>query len=177
MRLAQLGKAAIVVATALTFAATAKAADIVDTAAAAGNFKTLLTAAKAAGLVDTLKGEGPITVFAPTDEAFAGLGQDTLNELLKPENKEKLRKILAYHCVPGSYMKTNVDAEQNWLETMSGQAIYVQAVSDPGADEIYVANHDYTNRTKFAQVVQVDIMADNGVIHAIDKVILPPDMD
>ncbi|GAB4176261.1 MAG: fasciclin domain-containing protein [Wenzhouxiangellaceae bacterium] len=135
-------------------------ADIVDTAVAAGNFNTLVAAVQAAGLVDTLKGEGPFTVFAPTDEAFAKLPDGTLDTLLKPENKDRLIAILTYHVVPGKVMSSDLS---DGLEagTVQGQGVIIK-ISDGG-----VMVND-------ANVVQADIKASNGVIHVIDKVLLPP---
>ncbi len=134
--------------------------DIVDTAVGAGQFKTLAAALKAADLVDTLKGPGPFTVFAPTDEAFAKLPAGTVENLLKPENKAKLTAILAYHVVPGA-----VNAEQvtklTEAKTVNGAMV---KVSTKGGK---VTINDAT-------VVKADIAASNGVIHVIDKVILPP---
>lgn len=136
--------------------------DIVDTAVDAGSFKTLVAAVKAAGLVDTLKGKGPFTVFAPTDEAFAKLGEETIADLLKPENKEKLAAILTYHVVPGKIMATDaVKANGTSVKSVQGAGIPVK-VSD---GKVYVGK---------AQVVKTDIETSNGVIHVIDTVILPP---
>ena len=137
----------------------AKAADIVDTAVEAGSFKTLVAAVQAAGLVDTLKGEGPFTVFAPTDEAFAALPAGTVEDLLKPENKDKLVSILTYHVVPGKVMSTDL-SDDMMAKTVEGAEIKVDL--DNG-----VMIND-------ASVVTADIAADNGVIHVIDKVIMPP---
>ncbi len=134
-------------------------ADIVDTAVAAGSFKTLAAALGAADLVDTLKGEGPFTVFAPTDEAFAALPSGTVDELLKPENKEKLTNILTYHVVPGKIMAADV-APGN-VKTVNGAEFEVKA-----ADGKVMVND--------ATVVKTDVTASNGVIHVIDKVIMPP---
>ncbi|BCX04764.1 MAG: hypothetical protein KatS3mg053_2702 [Candidatus Roseilinea sp.] len=134
--------------------------DIVDTAVAADRFKTLVAAVQAAGLVDTLKGAGPFTVFAPTDDAFAQLGQATLDDLLKPENKEKLAAILAYHVVPGKVMAADV-VKLTEAETVQGSKIAIKVEGD------MVMIND-------AKVVQADIETSNGVIHVIDKVILPP---
>lgn len=133
--------------------------DIVDTAVAAGNFKTLAAALQAAGLVDTLKGPGPFTVFAPTDDAFAKLPAGTVEELLKPENKEKLVAILTYHVVPGRVMAKDV-MKLNSAKTVNGKSVTIADRS--GA--VMVDN---------AKVVQADIAASNGVIHVIDSVILP----
>ena len=137
----------------------AKAADIVDTAGAAGSFKTLVTAVKAAGLVDTLKGKGPFTVFAPTDEAFAKLPNGTLDKLLKPENKKQLVAILTYHVVPGKVMAKDLAGQKTMAKSVEGSEIAVDAT-----DGVKVDN---------AKVVKADIQASNGVIHAIDAVIMP----
>jgi uncharacterized surface protein with fasciclin (FAS1) repeats len=135
--------------------------DIVDTAVSAGSFSTLVSAVKAADLVDTLKGKGPFTVFAPTDEAFAKLPKGTLEDLLKPENKAKLQAILTYHVVPGKVMAADV-VKLNSAETVNGQALTIDAKN--GA--VMVDN---------AKVAKADIETSNGVIHAIDTVILPKD--
>jgi uncharacterized surface protein with fasciclin (FAS1) repeats len=145
--------AALVIAT-TAFAAQAK--DIVDTAVSAGNFKTLATALQAAGLVDTLKGKGPFTVFAPTDAAFAKIPKDQLDALLK--DKAKLTAVLTYHVVPGAVMAK--DVKPGPVNTVQGSAFTVKA--DGG--KVMVDN---------AAVTQTDIVADNGVIHVIDTVILP----
>jgi len=144
---------------AATIALPAKAADIVDTAVEAGSFNTLVAAVQAAGLVETLKGEGPFTVFAPTDEAFAALPAGTVEDLLKPENKDKLVSILTYHVVPGKVMSTDL-SDDMMAATVEGAEIKVDL--DNG-----VMIND-------ANVVTADIEADNGVIHVIDKVIMPP---
>lgn len=133
--------------------------DIVDTAVAAGSFNTLATALKAAGLVDTLKGPGPFTVFAPTDEAFAKLPAGTLADLLKPENKQKLVSILTYHVVPGS-VKSNEVVKMTSAKTVQGQSLKIS--TQGGAVMV-----------DGAKVAKTDIMASNGVIHVIDSVILP----
>jgi len=138
----------------------ARAADIVDTAASAGSFNTLVTAVKAAGLVDTLKGEGPFTVFAPTDAAFAKLPDGTLESLLKPENKGKLQAILTYHVVPGKVSSGDIAGKRLDVATVQGAKAKVDATDGVTIDG--------------AKVVKADIMATNGVIHVIDKVILPP---
>ena len=137
----------------------AKAADIVDTASAAGSFKTLITAVKAAGLVDTLKGKGPFTVFAPTDEAFAKLPNGTLDNLLKPENKKQLVAILTYHVVPGKVMAKDLAGQKTIAKSVEGSEIAVDATNGVKVDN--------------AKVVKADIQASNGVIHAIDAVIMP----
>ncbi|MGP1309862.1 MAG: fasciclin domain-containing protein [Phycisphaerales bacterium] len=134
-------------------------ADIVDTAVAAGSFKTLAAALKAAGLVDTLKGEGPFTVFAPTDEAFAKLPAGTVESLLRPENKDKLVSILTYHVVPGKVKAESV-VDLKGAETVNGQRVSI--------------NSAYGSvKVDGAKVVKTDVMASNGVIHVIDSVILP----
>jgi len=132
--------------------------DIVDTAVAAGSFNTLVAAVKAAGLVDTLKGAGPFTVFAPTDEAFARLPKGTLEELLKPENKAKLAGILTYHVVAGKVMAA--DVKTSMAKTVNGKELNIKA----GADGVMVDG---------ARVVKTDIATSNGVIHVIDTVVLP----
>lgn len=137
-----------------------KRKDIVDTAVAAGNFETLAAALGAAGLVDTLKGEGPFTVFAPTDEAFAKLPEGTVESLLKPENKDQLTAILTYHVVPGKVMAADV-VKLGDAKTVNGKSIVIKI--DGGA----VMIND-------AKVTATDIKASNGVIHVIDQVILPP---
>ncbi len=141
-------------------AATVQAKDIVDTAAANGNFKTLVTAVKAAGLVDTLKGKGPFTVFAPTDAAFAKLPAGTIENLLKPENKAQLVKILTYHVLPGKVMAGDVAAKNVSVATVQGQKI------DVSGGYVITINGVST-------VVLADIVTDNGVIHVIDTVLLP----
>ena len=134
--------------------------DIVDTAVADGRFTTLVAAVQAAGLVETLKGEGPFTVFAPTDEAFAMLPEGTVEELLKPENLETLQNILLYHVVPGKVMAADVTALES-AETASGQTVAIK--TDMGNVNI-----------NDAKVVITDIETSNGVIHVIDAVLLPP---
>ncbi|MBN2364993.1 MAG: fasciclin domain-containing protein [Calditrichaeota bacterium] len=133
--------------------------DIIHTASSAGSFGTLITAIKAAGLTETLMGEGPFTVFAPTDEAFAKLPEGTVKDLLKPENKEKLISILTYHVVPGKVMSSDV-VKLSSAETVQGQKVTITV------DEDSVMVDD-------ARVVKTDIEASNGVIHVIDSVILP----
>jgi uncharacterized surface protein with fasciclin (FAS1) repeats len=133
--------------------------DIVDTAVAAGGFTTLATALTEADLVKTLKGEGPFTVFAPTDEAFAKLPAGTLDDLLKPENKAKLQGILTYHVVPGQVMAADV-VKLKSAKTVNGQSITIKVTGDT----VMVDN---------AKVTKTDIMCSNGVIHVIDTVILP----
>ena len=151
---------AAVAALPLAFGAVAaKAADIVDTAASAGQFNTLVTAVKAAGLVDTLKGDGPFTVFAPTDAAFAKLPAGTVENLLKPENKEQLVAILTYHVVPGKIMAGDIAGKTAMVETVQGGKLSVDATSGVKVDE--------------AKVTSADIETSNGVIHVIDTVVLP----
>jgi uncharacterized surface protein with fasciclin (FAS1) repeats len=132
-----------------------QAKDIVDTAVAAGNFKTLATALQAAGLVDTLKGKGPFTVFAPTDEAFAKVPKDQLDALLK--DKAALTKVLTYHVVPGTVMAKDVKAGK--VKTVQGSELTVATAGGVMVDG--------------AKVTATDIVADNGVIHVIDSVVLP----
>jgi uncharacterized surface protein with fasciclin (FAS1) repeats len=139
--------------------AEAKPKDIVDTAVAAGTFKTLAAALGAAGLVDALKGEGPFTVFAPTDAAFAKLPAGTVESLLKPENKEKLVAILKYHVVSGKVMAADVTGLKK-ATTLSGQDVKIDTKSG-----VVVGG---------AKVSATDIAASNGVIHVIDSVMMPP---
>ena len=134
--------------------------DIVDTAVSAKSFNTLVTAVKAAGLVDTLKGKGPYTVFAPTDAAFAKLPPGTLNTLLKPENKQQLAAILTYHVIPGKVMSGDIKGKKLDVATVQGKKLQVDATRGVKVND--------------ATVVSADVGATNGVIHAIDKVILPP---
>lgn len=143
----------------LTRAKAVIADDIVDTAVGAGKFNTLVAAVKAAGLVETLKGKGPFTVFAPTDEAFAKLPKGTVEELLKPENKDKLVAILTYHVVPGRVMAADV-VKLKSAKTVQGQ-------------EVTIAVKGGTVSVDAAKVVKTDISCSNGVIHVIDSVILP----
>lgn len=148
------------VAAPLTFAAIpAFAADIVDTAMEAGQFETLVAAVKAAGLVDTLKGEGPFTVFAPSDEAFAKLPDGTVESLLEPENKDDLVAVLTYHVVPGKVMSGDIAGKKMMVETVQGGELDVDATDGVMVDG--------------ANVVTADIEADNGVIHVIDTVVMP----
>jgi uncharacterized surface protein with fasciclin (FAS1) repeats len=133
--------------------------DIVDTAVAAGQFKTLAAALQAADLVDTLKGDGPFTVFAPTDAAFAKLPAGTVESLLKPENRDQLVAILTYHVVPGKVKAADV-VKLSEAKTVNGQDVDI-TVADNG---VQINN---------ANVIKVDIGASNGVIHVIDTVIIP----
>jgi len=133
--------------------------DIVDTAVAAGSFTTLATALTEAGLIETLKSEGPFTVFAPTDEAFAKLPAGTLDDLLKPENKGKLKSILTYHVVSGEVLAADV-VKLTKAKTVNGQ-------------ELKITVKDGTVMVDNAKVTKTDIMCTNGVIHIIDAVVLP----
>jgi uncharacterized surface protein with fasciclin (FAS1) repeats len=132
--------------------------DIVDTAVEAGSFTTLVAAVQAAGLVDTLKGDGPFTVFAPTDEAFAALPEGTVEELLKPENKDQLTAILTYHVVPGKVMSTDL-SDGMMAATVEGTEVTIKTEGGVMVDG--------------ANVVTADIETSNGVIHVIDGVIMP----
>ena len=133
--------------------------DIVDTAVAAGSFTTLVAAVQAAGLVETLKGPGPFTVFAPTDDAFAALPAGTVENLLQPENLETLQSILTYHVVAGNFPASTIIGNRGILTSVQGQALNVD-----GRDGVTVEN---------ATVTTPDVMASNGVIHVIDAVMLP----
>jgi len=135
---------------------------IVETAIAAGSFETLVAAVKAAGLVDVLQGEGPFTVFAPTDEAFAKLPEGTIAELLKPENKEKLQAILTYHVIAG--------------EVNSSQVVGMQKAKTVQGQDVAINVNDGTVMIDNARVTAVDIEANNGIIHVIDSVIIPKEM-
>jgi uncharacterized surface protein with fasciclin (FAS1) repeats len=145
----------VALALGLGMSVSAFAADIVDTAVKAGNFKTLVAAVQAAGLVDTLKGKGPFTVFAPTDEAFAKIPKETLDGLLK--DKAALTKILTYHVVPGKVMAKDVKA--GMVKSVQGSEITVKTQGGVMVDG--------------AKVIATDVAASNGVIHAIDTVIMP----
>jgi len=134
-------------------------ANLVETAIAAGSFNTLVAAVKAAGLAETLSGPGPFTVFAPTDEAFAKLPAETLTDLLKPENKQKLTDILTYHVVSGRVTAADV-SKITEADTVNGQKIKVNATSGVKIND--------------ATVTTADVEASNGVIHIIDSVLLPP---
>jgi uncharacterized surface protein with fasciclin (FAS1) repeats len=132
--------------------------DIVDTALSAGNFSTLAAALRAAGLLEALKSEGPFTVFAPTDDAFAKIPPQTLSELLQPENKEKLTAILTYHVVPGRVTAHDV-ANLNSATTLQGQTVKISK-----QDGVKIND---------AKVIAPDVEATNGVIHVIDSVLMP----
>ena len=133
--------------------------DIVDTAVEAGSFGTLVAAVQAAGLVEVLKGEGPFTVFAPTDEAFAALPAGTVETLLKPENKEQLVNILTYHVLPGKVMSADIAGKSLEVKMVNGGTAKIDATDGVQIDA--------------ANVISADIEASNGVIHVIDAVILP----
>jgi uncharacterized surface protein with fasciclin (FAS1) repeats len=144
----------------LSLAADTKDKTIVEVAAAADSFKTLVTAVKAAGLVETLSGEGPFTVFAPTDEAFKKVPKEVLADLLKPENKAKLTAVLTYHVVPGKVMAADV-VKLSKAKTVQGA-------------EATITVKDGKVKVDAANVIKTDIVCKNGVIHVIDAVILPP---
>jgi uncharacterized surface protein with fasciclin (FAS1) repeats len=154
----------MILAGSMAMTAPARAADdIVDTAVKAGSFGTLVAAVKAAGLVDTLKGKGPFTVFAPTDEAFAKLPKGTVESLLKPENKKKLTSILTYHVLPGRYDAkriTGAKAKQYGVKSVQGSEVKVDLRKGV--------------KVSGANVTKTDIAASNGIIHVIDTVIMPP---
>ena len=135
------------------------ALDIVDTAVSAGQFNTLVAAVEAADLVTTLKSDGPFTVFAPTDEAFAALPEGTVENLLKPENKEQLISVLTYHVVAGKIMSSDIAGTTAMVESVQGSELDVNATNGVTVDG--------------ATVVTADIETDNGVIHVIDRVVLP----
>ncbi len=151
------GFAAAALVAGSVFAGTQK--DIVDTAVDAGQFKTLVAAVQAAGLVDTLKGDGPYTVFAPTDEAFAKLPEGTVENLLKPENKDQLIAVLTYHVVPGKVMSSDIAGKKIEAATVQGSELTIDAMKGVRVDN--------------AKVIAADIEASNGVIHVIDTVVLP----
>ncbi len=140
-------------------AVSAKAADIVDTAVSAGQFNTLVAAVQAAGLVETLKSDGPFTVFAPTDAAFAKLPSGTVEQLLKPENKEQLVAVLTYHVVSGKIMSGDIAGKSSMVKTVQGSKLSVDATDGVMVDT--------------AKVISADIETSNGVIHVIDTVVLP----
>jgi uncharacterized surface protein with fasciclin (FAS1) repeats len=150
-----------VLVSALPAAAGSGQKDIVDTAVAAGSFNTLAKALQAAGLVDTLKSKGPFTVFAPTDEAFSKLPAGTVESLLKPENKEKLKAILLYHVVSG--------------DVTAAQVVKLSSAKTINGEDVKIAVNGGTVMVNDARVVKADIQASNGVIHVIDTVLLPKD--
>ena len=133
--------------------------NIVDTAVSAGSFTSLVTALQAAGLVEALKGPGPFTVFAPTDDAFRKLPAGTVETLLKPENKDQLRAILTYHVVSGALT--------------GAQAMKISSAKTLNGEELKITDHDGTLMVNNAKVVKADIPASNGVIHVIDTVLMP----
>ncbi|MEM6890081.1 MAG: fasciclin domain-containing protein [Pseudomonadota bacterium] len=133
--------------------------DIVEVAQSAGSFDTLVAAVSAAGLVETLQGDGPFTVFAPTDEAFAALPAGTVDTLLLPENKDQLTAILTYHVVPGKVMAADLAGQRLSVATVNGAEVHVD-----GRNGVKVED---------ANVISADVPASNGVIHVIDKVLLP----
>ena len=152
--------AVLTVVCASVWAKDAPTKDIVDTAVAAGQFNTLVKAVQAAGLVETLKGTGPFTVFAPTDAAFAKLPAGTLENLLKPENQEKLKAILLYHVVAG--------------EVTSKQVVKLHSAKTVGGQDLTIKTAGGKVMVNDATVIKADVMATNGVIHVIDTVLLPP---
>jgi uncharacterized surface protein with fasciclin (FAS1) repeats len=158
LRSLALAMAFVFVATPAVHAGMAKK-DIVETAQAVGEFETLVAALQAADLVETLKGDGPFTVFAPTDDAFAKLPDGTVENLLKPENKDQLVAILTYHVVPGRVTSSDIAGKTLEAETVEGSSLSIDAT-----DGVMVDN---------ASVVQADVEASNGVIHVIDTVVIP----
>lgn len=152
--------AALGLATALTACAPMmKEPDIVDIAASNDDFSTLVAAVSAAGLVDTLKGDGPFTVFAPTNDAFAKLPAGTVETLLKPENKDQLVKVLTYHVVPGAVTSDQLAGQKLDVATVQGQTVHINATNGVKVNK--------------SNVIKADIIASNGVIHVIDTVLLP----
>jgi uncharacterized surface protein with fasciclin (FAS1) repeats len=151
---------AYAIAAMLVAASPAAAADLVETAVSNGSFKTLTAALQAAGLVETLKGKGPYTVFAPTDDAFKKLPAGTVENLLKPENKAQLAKVLTYHVVAGNVMSGDLKGKTTNAKTVEGSAVRIDASSN-------------TVKVNDAVVTQADVNASNGVIHVIDSVIMP----
>lgn len=150
---------AAMVAGATMTPASAADMDIVETAVSAGSFNTLVAAVQAAGLVGTLKGKGPYTVFAPTDEAFAALPEGTVETLLKPENKDQLVAILTYHVVPAKVMSGDIAGKKAKVLTVQGDRLSVNAMNGVKVDK--------------AKVITADVEASNGVIHVIDTVLIP----
>lgn len=156
----RLGKMFTATSAAILMSVTAaQADDIVDTAIAAGSFETLVAAVQAAGLVDTLRGEGPFTVFAPTDEAFAALPEGTVESLLQEENRDQLVSILTYHVIPGKVMSSDIAGQTLSVETVQGMELAIDATDGVRVGE--------------ATVVTADVEASNGVIHVIDTVLIP----
>ncbi|MBC6439096.1 MAG: fasciclin domain-containing protein [Rhodospirillales bacterium] len=150
---------AMMAATAMVEAGMHGSKDIVDTAVSDGNFMTLIAAVEAAGLVETLQGDGPFTVFAPTDEAFARLPEGTVEDLLKPENREMLVAVLTYHVVPGKVMSGDIAGKQINAATVQGEDLSIDATDGVEVNE--------------AKVIVADIKTSNGVIHVIDTVLIP----
>jgi transforming growth factor-beta-induced protein len=150
---------ALALVSVISISGNAQQKDIVDTAVGAGSFKTLAAALQAAGLVDTLKGDGPFTVFAPTDEAFAKLPAGTVENLLKPENRDKLKAILTYHVVAG--------------KVTAAQVMKLKSAKTVEGSDVTIATSNGKVKVDDANVVKADVMATNGVIHVIDSVILP----
>lgn len=159
-RISKIVLAALVAVFAFSTSVKGQSKDIVDLAVGNDNLKTLVAAVKAGGLVDVLKGDGPFTVFAPTDEAFAALPAGTLEMLLKPENKDKLVSILTYHVVAG--------------KVMSGDLSNGQKAATVQGDKVAVSINSGNVKINNAKVIAADVKAKNGVVHVIDKVILPP---
>jgi uncharacterized surface protein with fasciclin (FAS1) repeats len=151
---------AYAIAAMLVAASPAAAADIVETAVSNGSFKTLAAALQAAGLVETLKGKGPYTVFAPTDEAFKKLPAGTVENLLKPENKTQLQKVLTYHVVVGNVSSGDLEGKTTNAKTVEGSTVRIDASGN-------------AVKVNDAVVTQPDVSASNGVIHVIDRVIMP----
>ena len=151
--------ATLALASVISLSGGAQGKDIVDTAVGAGNFKTLAAALQAAGLVETLKGDGPFTVFAPTDAAFAKLPAGTVENLLKPENRDKLKAILTYHVVAG--------------KVTAAQVMKLKSAKTVEGSDVTIATSGGKVKVDNANVVTADVMASNGVIHVIDTVILP----
>lgn len=138
--------------------------DIVDIASGNPNFSTLVAALSAAGLVETLRGDGPFTVFAPTNAAFDALPAGTVDTLLQPENVDQLRSILTYHVVPGAYQSSDLLGQRLDVATVNGKTLRVDATG---------GKYETTVRVNDANVINADILASNGVIHVIDKVLMP----
>lgn len=155
----RLASTVIIAGTVALSSTVAMAKDIVDTAAENSQFSTLVAAVQAAGLVDTLKGDGPFTVFAPTNEAFAKLPAGTVENLLKPENKDQLVAVLTYHVVPGKVMSADLAGKKLSAKTLQGSNVDIDAMNGVSVDN--------------AKVITADIATSNGVIHVIDTVILP----
>ena len=161
MKIKNILAAGVIVAGTIVSAVAANTSNLVQTAVDAGQFKTLVAAVQAAGLGDALSGPGPFTVFAPTDEAFAKLPEGTVEDLIKPENREKLVAILTYHVIPGKVMAGDVAGKKLSVETVQGDDLAVDAMS--GGVMI-----------NGATVTAADIEASSGVIHVINEVVLPP---